>query len=136
MSSFKNLFTLEGKHQLPGCMSPTIPRRSSTEKDNLFWAEVDRGDNASAPNVAGNFGCQKGDVQLELQGGDNLFTLGGGGTLQAPPAGILRQWEELGEVSPATPQVGIPGTVAHGPLPPQVQQAAPMAPYLGMAAAI
>jgi hypothetical protein len=33
----------------------------------------------------------RGGVTFELHGGDNTFTLGGGGT-QAPPAKITQQW--------------------------------------------
>ena len=75
-------------------------------------------------------------VQLDLPQGGNPFTFGGGGTLQAPVAGLPPQWGELREASPAHPQIGIPGTVAHRPPQPQAAQAVPMAPYLGMAAAI
>ena len=97
---------------------------------------MDREENASAPNVARNFGRTRGGVQLDLSQGETPFTFGGGGTLHAPPAGLPPQWGELREASPTHPQIGIPGTVAHGPPQPQAAQAAPTAPYSGMAAAI
>ena len=97
---------------------------------------MDQGDNASAPNVTGQFGRPRGGVQLEVPQGENPFTLGGGGTLQALPAGIPPQWGELREASPAHPQAGIQGAVVHGPAPPQAQKTAPTVLYSGMATAI
>ncbi len=131
MSGLRSVFTLGGECQPSGRTSPPNPRRSSTENDDLSWAEVDKGDDASAPNVAGHFGRPRGGVQLELPRGENLFTLGGGVTFQAPPAGIPPQWEELREASPPHQQAGIQGTGE-----PPAQQTAPMALYSGMAAAI
>jgi hypothetical protein len=136
MSGFRSLFALGGERPPSGRTSPPNLRRSSTENDNLSWAEVDQGDGASAPNVAGNFGHAKGEVHLNFPQGENPFTFGGGGMLQAPPAGVPPQWGDLGEAIPARPQIGIPRTVAHGPPQPQAAQEAPTAQYSGMAAVI
>ena len=136
MSGFRNRFALGGERQPSGRTSPPNPRRSSTKNDDLSWAEVDQVDNASTPNVAGNFGRTRGGVQPDLPQGENPFTFGGGGMLQALLAGLPPQWGELREAIPTHPQIGIPGTVAHGPSQPQAAQAAHTAPYSGMAAAI
>ena len=103
MSGLRNLFALGGERQPSGWTSPPNPRRSSTKNNGLSWAEVDQGDNASTPNVAGNFGRTRGGGQLDLLQGENPFTFGGGGTLQAPPVGLPPQKGELWEASPAHP---------------------------------
>jgi hypothetical protein len=81
-------------------------------------------------------GGNSGKLVLNLPQGENPFTFGGSGTLQAPPAGLPPQWGEPREASPTHPQTGIPGTVTHGPPQPQAAQAGPTAPYPGMTAAI
>jgi hypothetical protein len=75
-------------------------------------------------------------MHLDIPQGGNPFTFGGGGMLQAPPAGVPPQWGELKEAIPAHPQIGIQRTVAHRPPQPQAAQAAPTVQYSGMAAAI
>ena len=136
MSGFRNLFALGGEHPPSGRTSLPIPRQSSTKNNNLSWAEVDQGDDASAPNVAGNFGRARGEMHLNLPQGENLFTFGGSGTFQAPPAGVPPQWGDLREAIPAHPQIGIPRIVAQGPSQPQAALAAPTVQYSGMAATI
>jgi hypothetical protein len=136
MSGFRNLFALGGEGP-PSCRtSPPNPRGSSTKNDNLSWAEVDRCDDASAPNVPGSFGQARGEVHLNLHQEENPFMLGGRGTLPLPPAGVPPQWGDPREAISTHPQGGILGTTTQGPPQPQAAQPAPSMHYLGMAAAI
>jgi hypothetical protein len=101
MSSFRSLFSLGGDRPPSGRTSPPNPRRASTKNDDLSWAEVDRGDNSSAPNVAGSFGQARGDVHIDLHQVENPFTLGGrgagnGGTpvMRYQPTQQVGYWEQ------------------------------------------
>ena len=137
MSGYRNLFSLGGEHPPSGRTSPPNPQRSSTENDDLSWAEVDRGDDASAPNVAGCFGQARGDVHIDLNQVVNPFMLGGRGTLPLPPAGVPPQWGDPSRDAVSThPTGGIPGTTTQGPPQPQAAQTAPTTHYSGMAATI
>jgi hypothetical protein len=137
MTSFRNLFSLGGGHPPSSWTSPPNPRRASAENDDLSWAEVDRGDDASAPNVAGCFGQARGDVHIDLNQVVNPFMLGGRGTLPLPPAGVPPQWGDPSRDAVSThPTGGIPGTTTQGPPQPQAAQTGPTTHYSGMAATI
>ncbi len=129
MSGFRNLFALGGECPPSGWTSPPNPRQSSTKNNNLSWAEVDRGNDASAPNVAGSFGRARGEMHLDLPQEENPFTFGGSVTHQPPPAGVPPHWGDLREAITAHPQSGIPRTVAQGPPQTQAAQGVPTAQY-------
>jgi hypothetical protein len=78
MANSRDVFALGGERQPAGGDPPTPLWRAPTDNNNLSWERLNR-DNASAPNVAGLFGCQGGGVQFNLQGGGNIFSFGGGG---------------------------------------------------------
>ena len=136
MSGFRNLFALGGESPPLGWTSPPNPQQSSTKNNDLSWAEVDQGDDASAPNVAGSFGRARGEVHLDLHQEENPVTLGGRGTLHLPPAGVPPQWGDPRDAISTHPQNGIPGTTTQGLPQPQAAQPAPSLHYSGMAAAI
>ena len=136
MSGFRNLFSLGGDRPPSGRTSPPNPRQASTKNDNLSWAEVDRGDDASAPNVAGSFGQARGAVRIDLNQVVNPFTLGGREPRPLPPAGVPPQWGDPRDAVSTHPTSGIPGATTQGPPQPQAAQTAPTAQYSGMANAI
>jgi hypothetical protein len=111
MANSRDIFALGGKRQPAGRDPPAPPRRAPTDYDDLSWERLDH-DNASASNVAGQFGPQGGGVQFNLQGGGNTFSLGGGVSSSGPPANITQQWGDRGDGDAATP-AGPPPTGAY-----------------------
>jgi hypothetical protein len=132
--SSRDIFTLGGNRQPSGRDPPTPARRAPTDTDEHLWEQVNQ-DDASTPNVIGQFGKQGGSVQFELQGGANMLSLGGGGTPQGPPANISQYWGEEDDGVGTTQK----GPAAGGSYLAPPQQATPTTTggrYSGMATAI
>ena len=124
-----------GNNNAPGARAPTDTNKHS-------WERVADQDDASAPNVAGQFGRQQGEsIHGELQREQTMFSLGGIEATQGPPTHITQYGGEGQGVDVATTVVrnesaateqGVAGA-SH-----QTAQRAPRekGPYSGMAAAI
>ncbi len=89
------------------------------------------------PNVAGQNGRQGGGVQFDLQGGgENTFTLGGGGTHPVPPVKITQLSAEAQDRTADMP-IGTATLIAYTAPPPQpCIITITTEPYSGMAAVI
>jgi hypothetical protein len=95
-------------------------------------------DDASAPNIGGQFGRQGGNVQFDLPRESNTFGIRGSGTALGPPAYISQYWEEgQGNDGATTAQRG---RAAAGPAQGTITPMAPVVPskgvYSGMATAV
>jgi hypothetical protein len=136
MVNSRDIFALGGECQPAGGDPPAPLRCTPTDNNNLSWEQLNR-DNASAPNVAGQFGCQGGGVQFDLQGGGNTFSLGGGVSPSGPPANITQQWGDGGDGDAAMPAGPPPtGAYVYKTPPQQARPPPPEGPYSGMAAPI
>jgi hypothetical protein len=92
MATSRDIFALGGERQPAGGDPPAPPQHAPVDNDEHSWEKLDL-DNASAPNVAGQFGHHGGGVQFNLQGGANTFSLGGGGS---PPGTTGEYFTTLG----------------------------------------
>jgi hypothetical protein len=135
MATSRDIFALGGERQpAGGSHPPPPPRRAPADNDEQSWERFDL-NNASAPNVAGQFGFQGGCVQVDLQGGANTFSLGRGSPPPGPPANISQHWGEGGDGTAMTPTGPAPGGGYIAP-PQQAWLLTTRGPYSGMAAAI
>jgi hypothetical protein len=90
--SNRGTFTFGGwGHQTPAGGNNNIPGvPAPTDMDEHSWERVDQ-DNASAPNVAGQFGQQQGEsIQGNPQQEQTIFSLGRFGATQGPPTHIMQ----------------------------------------------
>jgi hypothetical protein len=71
MYSLRNVFQLGGGNNLRGRESPNQNRNTSILEDAWSWELVNDRDNWSAPNIAGQFGCQGGGYNLVFSGTTN-----------------------------------------------------------------
>jgi hypothetical protein len=111
--SFRGLFSLgKGEQQAQGGTNNAPTARAPRDIDKQSWQSANL-DDASAPNVGGQFGWQGGNVQFDLPRKSNIFGIGGSGTAQGPPAYISQYWEE-GQGSDGATTVQH-GRVAAGP---------------------
>ncbi len=69
--------------------------RAPRDSDEHSWLSTNL-DDASAPNVGGQFGRHGSNVQFDLPRKTNTFGMGNGGPAQGPPAYIISQYGEEG----------------------------------------
>jgi hypothetical protein len=136
--SFRGLFSLgKGEQQAQGGTNNAPTAHALHDIDEQSWQSANL-NNATAPNVGGQFGRQGGSIQFDLPCKSNTFGIGGSGTAQGPPAYISQYWEEgQGNNGATTAQRG---RAAAGPAQGTITPTAPVIPskgvYSGMATAV
>jgi hypothetical protein len=137
--SFRGLFSLgRGEQQAQGGTNNAPTACAPRDSDEHLWLSANL-DDASAPNVGGQFGRHGSSVQFDLPRETNTFGMGNGGPAQGPPAYIVSQYREEGrgnEGATMTQQGRMATMPAQGVATQTAPVVSPNAGYSGMATAI